>query len=91
MIKGDAQMREFVDGEGRRWIAGVRAGDGLDFKGRYYFVARPAEGGADDEVELQDVRWNGEPIARRTLQSMSDVELRRRLRSARGRADRSNR
>ena len=34
---------------------------------------------------LSDVRWNSEEVASRTLKTMSDVELRRRLRSARGR------
>ena len=40
----------------------------------------------DDEVSLDDVRWNSERSAARTLETMSVVELRRRLRSARGRA-----
>ena len=44
----------------------------------------PQEGG--DPVELTDVRWNNERTAQRTLDTMSVVELRRRLRSARGRA-----
>lgn len=78
-------MREFVDAEGRRWTAGIREREGPDFKGRYFFVARPEGGGPDEEVELEDVRWNSEKTARRTLQTMSDVELRRRLRSAVGR------
>jgi len=36
-------------------------------------------------VELRDIRWNSERSARRTLDTMSVVELRRRLRSAEGR------
>lgn len=79
-------MREFEDGSGRRWVAGVKARPGLDFKGRYCFVARPGEGGEEDEVSLGDVRWNSLRTAERTLRTMSDVELRRRLRQARGRA-----
>ncbi len=77
-------MREFEDLEGERWKAGIGKREGLDFKGRYFFVATPVKGGPP--VELQDVRWNSEQTARRTLATMSDVELRRRLRSARGRA-----
>jgi len=78
-------MRVFTDEEGRSWTAGVRERPGLDFKGRYSFEVRPTEGG-EETIELGDVRWNSEGTARRTLRTMSDVELRRRLRSARGRA-----
>lgn len=77
-------MREFEDATGQRWIATVQGREGLDYQGRFHFVLRPAAGG--DPVELQDVRWNSEYTARRTLETMSDVELRRRLRSATGRA-----
>jgi hypothetical protein len=78
-------MREFEDNEGRTWAATVREVDGPDYKGRFHFVLRPA----DDEgeaVELTDIQWNSERTARRTLETMSVSELRRRLRSAVGRA-----
>jgi len=77
------EMRSFRDGEGRKWLAGVRGSPGVDYKGRYHLVFTPVEGG--DEVELVDVRWNTARTARRTLETMSEVELRRRLHSARGR------
>lgn len=78
-------MRTFEDEQGRLWIASVRSRPGTDYKGRYYFFLVP-EGGEDaDGVALIDIRWNTERTARRTLETMSDVELRRRLRSARGR------
>jgi len=80
-----AGMRRFEDQHGQVWQARVKARPGLDFKGRYYFVARPEGGGDADEVALGDVRWNSERTAARTLRTMSDVELRRRLRQARGR------
>ena len=76
-------MRQFEDEQGEAWTADVRERPGPDYKGRYHFVMVPAAGG--DEVELLDVRWNSERTARRTLETMSEVELRRRLRSARGR------
>ena len=78
-------VRSFDDENGGRWNAGVRERPGLDYKGRFYFVMQPE--GADSlmEVALEDVRWNSEEAARRTLLSMSSVELRRRLRNARGR------
>ncbi len=78
-------MREFTDQEGRSWTATVREVQGPDYKGRFYFVMAPADDAAG-EVPLHDVRWNSERTARRTLEIMSVVELRRRLRSAVGRA-----
>lgn len=78
-------MREFKDSEGRSWTATVRELDGPDYKGRYVFVLHPADDG-EGEVELRDVRWNSARTAERTLETMSLGELRRRLRSAVGRA-----
>jgi hypothetical protein len=77
-------MREFTDADGGAWTATVRERTGPDYKGRYYFSLEPKGGG--DGVALLDVRWNSERTARRTLATMSEVELRRRLRSALGRA-----
>jgi len=79
-------MREFKDNEGRTWIATVREVDGPDYKGRFHFVLRPPDN-EGEVVELADIRWNSERTARRTLETMSVSELRRRLRSAVGRAD----
>lgn len=78
-------MREFEDGEGHRWVADVAERGGPDYKGRFHLVMRPADGGADEEVDLVDVRWNSARSAARTLRTASTVELRRRLRAARGR------
>ena len=79
-------MREFEDQEGKVWVAGAEALPGPDFKGRFVFVARPKGGGTEEQVLLDDVRWNSERTARRTLETMSSVELRRRLRYAVGRS-----
>ena len=76
-------MREFTDADGRSWIASAAEEEGTDYKGRFHLVLSPAD--TDDVVELRDVRWNSERSARRTLRTMSVVELRRRLRSAEGR------
>ena len=77
-------MREFQDEQDVTWVAGVAHREGPDYKGAYHLVMTPQGGG--DPVELTDVRWNNERTAQRTLDTMSVVELRRRLRSARGRA-----
>lgn len=78
-------MRTFDDTSGATWVATVKERPGTDYKGRYFLLLRPE--GADDEegVALLDVRWNSRRTAERTLETMSDTELRRRLRLARGR------
>jgi hypothetical protein len=75
-------MREFADAEGRSWTATVVAEETTDYKGRYHLVMEAEDA---ERVELTDVRWNSERSANRTIDSMSVVELRRRLRSATGR------
>ena len=61
----------------------------MDYKGRYVLVLTPVDGSADgpDELELAEVRWNSERTAARTIATMSEVELRRRLRQAQGRRE----
>lgn len=81
-------MRRFRDQAGSPWVASVAREGGGDYKGRYYLVMEPAGEGGAPPVLLSDVRWNTRRTARRTLATMSEVELRRRLRSALGRAGR---
>jgi hypothetical protein len=78
-------MKEFQDADGRIWVAAVRGGEGMDYKGRFHFVVRPKDGSEEDEIALEEIRWNSQKTAERTLATMSGVELRRRLRSALGR------
>jgi len=80
-------MREFTDANGRAWVASTRKEEGPDYKGRLFMVLAPKDGGGDGPLELREVRWNSERTAERTLDTMSVVELRRRLRAARGRLD----
>ncbi len=80
-------MREFTDANGRAWVASTRKEGGPDYKGRLFMVLAPKDGGRDEPLELRDVRWNSERTAERTLETMSMVELRRRLRVARGRVE----
>lgn len=77
-------MKEFTDAEGRRWVASAAEETSTDYKGRYHMVLRPEGGG--EALALHDVRWNSERTARRTIETMSETELRRRLRLARGRS-----
>ncbi len=79
-------MRRFTDDQGVDWVASAAAGQPGDYKGRFYLILRRAEPEGGEPVALTDVRWNSGKTAERTLNTMSSVELRRRLRSARGRA-----
>ena len=78
-------MKTFRDAEGRTWQAFVRQESGPDYKGRFHMVLKP-ENETGEEYALEDVRWNTERTARRSLETMSGFELRRRLRSAVGRS-----
>jgi hypothetical protein len=81
----EISMRTFPDESGSTWHASVRERQGTDYKGRFYFVVW-AEGDTEaNALTLPEIRWNTRETAERTLQTMSDLELRRRLRSARGR------
>lgn len=79
-------MRRFRDHEGNAWVATVAREEGGDYKGRFYFVVDGEGSQEGRRVSLTDVRWNSSRTAERTLSTMSEVELRRRLRSALGRA-----
>jgi len=79
-------IRQFTDASGRPWEALVRSEPGTDYKGRFYLALRPEGGAGGEDYPLEDVRWTSEKTAQRTIETMSEVELRRRLRSALGRA-----
>lgn len=78
-------MRTFEDWNGQKWTASVVERPGPDYKGRYHFRLVPLDGDESRGVSLVDIRWNRERTAERTLETMSVVELRRRLRQALGR------
>jgi hypothetical protein len=78
------RMKEFKDESGATWTATFQERPGDDYKGRYVLVMTPDD--ADSEsFPLEDVRWNSVKTAKRTLETMSEKELRRRLRIAVGR------
>jgi hypothetical protein len=80
-------MKTFTDAAGRTWQPLVREEPGTDYKGRFVMVLRPVDG-AGEEYPLEDIRWNTDRTARRTLETMSGFEFRRRLRLAVGRGRR---
>lgn len=73
-------MKHFTGEDGRSWVAGAREEETPRHHGRWYLVLSADEGGA--EVVLPEVRWQSHRSAERTLDTMSDFELRRRLRMA---------
>jgi len=83
-------VRQFTDDRGDIWVASVAREEGGDYKGRFYLVLEGGTEGQGESVVLSDIRWNSIRTAERTLATMSGVELRRRLRSARGRAGRAS-
>lgn len=78
-------MREFQDEHGATWIASVQQREDGDYKGRFCFRVSLKEGADALAVLLEDVCWNSSKTAERTLRTMSEGELRRRLRIGRGR------
>jgi len=78
-------MKTFADESGRMWVASAREEDTPRHHGRWYLVFHP-EGDDSSPLEMLDVRWQTQATAARTLQTMSDFELRRRLHIMLGRA-----
>jgi len=71
-------MRTFVDGEGASWLASVREENTPRHHGRWYLVMHPADA-PEELMAMPEVRWQTRPSAERTLKTMSEFELRRRL------------
>ena len=78
-------MRDFRDESGQNWIASAVEREDLDYKGRCHLVLQTPDGEGSEPLSLIDVQWNSMDSADRTLATMSEVELRKRLRSALGR------
>lgn len=77
-------MRSFTDESGQDWITAVREEETPRHHGRWYLVFHPADA-AGSEFAVPELRWQTQATAERTIRTMSEVELRRRLRIARGR------
>jgi hypothetical protein len=78
-------MKQFSDETGAAWVASAREEDTPRHHGRWFLVFHRA--GDDAAVAaMPEVRWQTRATAERTLQTMSDFELRRRLHIVRERA-----
>ena len=74
-------MRSFTDDAGTTWVADVREENTPRHHGRWFLVFRSG----DRELPMPEVRWQTRSSADRILKTMSDFELRRRLKNVRAR------
>jgi hypothetical protein len=74
-------MKTFQFDDGTRWVATAERENTERHHGVWYLVFHP-EGSTGDRLPVFEVRWQTSATAERTLVTMSDFELRRRLKSA---------
>ncbi|HEX7050605.1 MAG TPA: hypothetical protein VF188_10420 [Longimicrobiales bacterium] len=79
-------MRSFIDDSGREWVATVREEQTPRHHGRWHLVFHPVNE-PDRALSLPGLQWQTRETAERTIRTMSETELRRRLRHAVGRVD----
>jgi hypothetical protein len=78
-------MKTFSDETGSAWVASAREENTPRHHGRWFLVFHAA-GSEDRVMSMPEVRWQTRATAERTLRTMSDFELRRRLHVVRERA-----
>jgi hypothetical protein len=78
-------MKTFTDGTGAAWVASAMEENTPRHHGRWFLVFH-AEGEEGPVLSMPEVRWQTRATAERTLRTMSDFELRRRLHTVRERA-----
>ena len=71
-------MTNFQDEHGRTWVADAREENTPRHHGRWYLVFHPLDR-PEEILPMSEVRWQTRASARRTLATMSEFELRRRL------------
>jgi hypothetical protein len=82
-------MKPFSDENGAAWVASAREEQTPRHHGRWYLVFHPEHVDAaagSEALTMPEVRWQTRATAERTLLTMSDFELRRRLHIVRERA-----
>ena len=73
-------MKTFKAENGETWVAGAAREDTERHHGVWYLVFHRE--GESDRLPVAEVRWQTRATAERTLRTMSEFELRRRLNSA---------
>lgn len=71
-------MKTFLDQHGTAWVATVHEEQTPRHHGRWYLVFHP-ESDVERVLPMPEVRWQTRASAERTLRTMSDFELRRRI------------
>lgn len=71
-------MRSFTDSDGQSWVASAREENTPRHHSRWYLVLHPADA-PEQLMAVPEIRWQTKASAVRTLQTMSEFELRRRL------------
>jgi hypothetical protein len=74
-------MKTFKAESGETWVAGAAREHTERHHGIWYLVFQK-EGATGERLPVEEVRWQTRATAERTLRTMSDFELRRRLNSA---------
>ena len=77
-------MKTFTDESGTRWVADAREENTPRHHGRFYLVFYP-EAEPARTCAVPEIRWQNAATAARTIATMSELELCRRLYSARSR------
>jgi hypothetical protein len=73
-------MKQFTDDRGAQWIATAMEEATQRHHGTWYLAFHPVED-PQQRYAMPEVRWQTAATAARTLKTMSDFELRRRLNS----------
>ena len=71
-------MKTFLDGHGTAWVATAQEEDTPRHHGRWYLVFH-LESDVGRRLPMPEVRWQTRDSAERTLRTMSEFELRRRI------------
>lgn len=74
-------MRVFKDENGNAWVATAAEEATPRHHGRWYLVFHP-EHDATNVYDVPEIRWQTAATAKRTLDTMAEFELRRRINTA---------
>ncbi len=74
-------MKNFTDERGGKWVARAVEENTPRHHGKWYLVFEPVER-PGERLPVPEVRWQTQASGARTLRTMSDFELRRRLNAA---------
>lgn len=74
-------MKKFTDEQGREWVATAAEEQTPRHHGKWYLVFEAADQ-SGEKLPVPEVRWQTQATGARTIRTMSDFELRRRVNAA---------